>query len=172
MRRFLPWVVLVAALIPAAAVAQGAGDRPSLGFSVGYWGPFGSDWDGGFTARFNAELPYQGPLGFRFTAGAADLARGSGPVTRSADLAFATAGAIYQLPTRPVETFVHGGVGVYRVGGGRTSTEVGLSAGAGMELPLAMKGVSLIPELTAHAVTGNGPSLSVMLTMGLRFGLP
>jgi len=169
MRRFSLLVLAITFLLPAAAAAQGNPDTPTLGFSVGYWGPFSSEWNGGFTARFNAELPYQGPLGFRFTAGVADLSRGPSHSRRSADLLSVTAGAIYQLPTHGMNTFVHGGVGVARITGGGSSTELGVCAGAGVVLPLALKGASLVPELTAHAVTGKGPGMSITLTMGMRF---
>lgn len=171
MKKILNAAWLLILLLPASATAQTAPDQPTLGFSIGYWGPFGSDWNGGFMARFNAELPYQGPLGFRFTAGLADLSRGPSHVRRGANLFSATAGAIYKVPTQNVDTFVHGGVGVARISNGGSSTELCLIAGAGAVLPLALKGVSLVPELTAYSVTGGGPSMSITLTMGMRFDL-
>jgi len=172
MRAIIVSLMFVGLLAPAAVDAQAAGERPSLGFSVGFWGPLNSSWGSGVTGRFDAELPFQGPTSVRFTAGFADLDRGPRGLRRSADLSFATAGILHRLPGTPGRLFLHGGLGVYRASNGGSSTELGLSGGVGADFPLAMKRVSLVPELTTHVITGDGPRVSIAATVGLRFGLP
>lgn len=172
MRKFLVLLMFVGLLVPAAVAAQAPDERPALGFSLGFWGPLTSSWGSGVTGRFNAELPFQGPTSIRFTAGFADLDRGSRGLRRNADLSFATAGILHRIPGAPARMFLHGGLGLYRIANGGNSTELGLSGGVGADVALALKRVSLVPELTTHVITGDGPRVSITATVGLRFGLP
>ncbi len=162
-------ICLLAACVAAPALAQTVPSGPvSLGGDVGIFAPFSNGSGSSFTARFAADIYAWNTLGMRFTAGFANPTLGDAPDDARADMVYVTGGAIQRLAGSTYRPYVHGGVGIYHFSGDRSGTDLGVSAGAGFEVPVGLRGAVLTPELTAHVISGDGPRFSLALTVGLH----
>ncbi len=164
-------LLATAALLPAApAAAQAAGRAPlSIGGDIGMFAPFEGGSSSSFTARATADLYLWGPAGLRFAAGFANPElEGEDVVDQRADVVYASAGLIREVRDASLRPYGHIGVGIYHFTGDRNGTQLGLSAGGGLEFPVGADGLLLTPELTAHVISGDAPRFSLALTVGLH----
>jgi len=159
----------VVALAAAPLAAQQAGGTPlSLGADIGMFAPFEGGSSSSFTARVTADFYTWGPLGVRFAAGFANPQVGDEPFEGRADMVYASAGLIRELRDVHFRPYGHVGVGIYHLSGNSSGTQLGLSLGGGLQLPLSMRHLLLTPELTGYLISGDAPRFSLALTVGLH----
>ena len=167
--RTIATVTLLSALAAAPAVAQGRGGTPvSFGADIGLFAPFESGASSSFTGRVTADVYSWRPLGLRFALGFANPEIGNGPFKDRFNTVYLSAGLIRPFREARLHPYGHAGVGVYRLSGDRSGTQLGLAFGGGVELPVGWRNVLVTPELTAHLVSGGGPRFSLALTVGLH----
>ncbi len=167
--RLLALALPTAVLLAAPLAAQQAGRTPlSIGADIGMFAPFEGGSSSSFTARVTADFYAWGPLGVRFAAGFANPQLESDAFDNRADLVYASAGLIREVRGATFNPYGHVGVGVYHLSGDNTGTQIGLSAGGGLQFPLSMRRWLLTPELTAYVISGDGPRFSLALTVGLH----
>jgi len=162
-------ITLVAALGAMPAVAQvGRGTPFSFGGDLGLFAPFESGSSSSFTARATADLYWWSPTGMRFALGWANPTLGDKPFDAGADITYLSASVIRPFSAGGLHPYGQAGVGLYHLSGDGSGTELGLTFGAGLELPLGWEHLLLTPELSAHVVSGDGPRFSLALTVGLH----
>jgi len=169
MRR-LALLVPAALLFAVPVAAQSAGTAPlSIGGDIGMFAPFEGGSSSSFTARVTADLYLWGPAGLRFAAGFANPELESEDVVdERADVVYASAGLIREVRDAALRPYGHVGIGIYHLTGERNGTQLGLSAGGGLQFPVGTNGLLLTPELTAHLISGDAPRFSLALTVGLH----
>jgi hypothetical protein len=162
-------VVLLSVLAAAPAVAQSLGGSPvSYGADIGLFAPFESGASSSFTGRVTADVYSWSPLGMRFALGFANPKIGNKPFEDRFNTIYLSAGLIRAFSEGKLHPYGHAGVGIYHLSGDRSGTQLGLTVGGGLELPLGMKHFSVTPELTGHVVSGDAPRFSLALTVGLH----
>lgn len=167
--RTLATMILLSALGASPAAAQPSGGTPvSFGADLGLFAPFEGGSSASFTGRVTADLYWWRPLGIRFTAGFANPTLGDEPRAARVDIGYVTASAIRPFKEGSLRPYGHAGVGLYHLSGDGSGTQLGLTFGGGVELPLGWRRTRLTPELTAHVVSGGGPRFSLALTVGLH----
>jgi hypothetical protein len=100
--------------------------------------------------------------------GVANPKIGNGPFEDDFNTIYLSAGLIRAFREGKLHAYGHAGVGIYHLSGDRSGTQLGLTVGDGLELPLGMKHFSVTPELTGHVVSGDAPRFSLALTVGLH----
>ena len=155
------------AAAPVAAQAS-AGAPVSFGGDVGLFAPFESGSSASFTGRATADVYWWRPLGMRFALGFANPTLGDEPADAHVGLGYLTAALIQRLGTGGLHPYGQVGVGIYHLSHNGSGTQLGLTAGGGVELPLRWKHTLLTPELTAHVISGDGPRFSLALTVGVH----
>ncbi len=168
MKKVFPVLVLLLLVAPPLG-AQSQMPPYKVGADVGYFAPFESGWDGGFSARVNADLYYWDPLGLRLAFGVANPTHGDEPFRSHADTVYLTAGLIRAFRQGRYHPYLVGGVGYYHFSTPRSISELGLNFGGGVEMPLGRKRFTLAPELMAHIVAGDGPRFSLTALIGVRY---
>jgi hypothetical protein len=168
MRRLVA-VLPVAFLTALPLAAQAAHTTPlSVGADIGLFAPFEGGSTSSFTARVTADFYSWGPLGVRLAAGFANPELADEPFEGRADVVYASAGLIRDLSGSALRPYGHIGVGIYHLSGDGSGTQLGLSAGGGLRLPLSMRHLLLTPELEAHLISGDAPRFSLAVTIGLH----
>jgi hypothetical protein len=162
-------VALFSLLAAAPAVAQSLGGSPvSYGADIGLFAPFESGASSSFTGRVTADVYSWSPLGLRFALGFANPKMGNGPFEDHFNTIYLSAGLIRAFREGKLHPYGHAGIGIYHLSGDRSGTQLGLTVGGGLELPLGMRHFSATPELTCHVVSGDAPRFSLALTVGLH----
>jgi hypothetical protein len=156
-------------LIAAPSTAQQAGGTPvSLGADVGLFSPFENRARSSFTGRVTADLYPWGALGTRFAAGFANLDLADGLFEHHVDTAYLTGGLIHSFREGKLHLYAHVGVGVYRLSGDRSGTQIALTCCSGVAVLLPLRHLLLTPEITAHLVSRDAPRFSLAPTVGLH----
>jgi len=167
--RTIATMILLCALAPSPASAQASGGTPvSFGGDVGLFAPFEGGSSASFTGRATVDVYWWRPLGVRFAAGFAEPTLGDEPRDAKVGIGYVAASLIRPFTEGSLRPYGHAGVGLYHLSGDRSGTQLGLTFGGGIELPLGWKHTLLTPELTAHVVSGDGPRFSLALTVGVH----
>ncbi len=153
----------------APLAAQTTGGTPvSIGADIGMFAPFEGGSSSSFTGRVTADFYAWGPTGVRVAAGFTNPELSDEPFEGRADIVYASAGLIRVVREASLHPYGHVGVGIYNLSGERSGTQLGLSFGGGLELPLSVRRLLLTPELTAHLISGDAPRFSLALTVGVH----